>query len=116
MPEVHDRVREFWDADAATYDATPSHAISDPLESAAWRQALADALPHPPARILDAGAGTGALSLLAAELGFDVTAFDLSPGMLAQAERKAVDRGLDRRMRFVVGSVAEPPTGPFDPR
>jgi hypothetical protein len=31
MPEVSDRIRAFWDADAATYDATPSHAISDPL-------------------------------------------------------------------------------------
>ena len=114
MGEVSDRIREFWDADAATYDATPSHAISDPVESAAWRQILAEVLPEPPARVLDAGAGTGALSLLVAELGHEVTAFDLSPGMLAQAERKAADRGLDARMTFVVGSVAEPPPGPFD--
>jgi len=114
MAEVSDRIRDFWDADAATYDATPSHAISDPLESAAWRQALRDALPEPPATILDAGAGTGALSLLAAELGYDVTALDLSSGMLAQAERKARERGVDARMRFVVGSVDEPPDGPFD--
>jgi SAM-dependent methyltransferase len=114
MPEVSDRIREFWDADAATYDATPSHAILDPVGAAAWRQVLIEALPEPPALVLDAGAGTGALSLLAAELGYDVTAFDLSSGMLAQAERKAADRGLDARMRFVVGSVTEPPSGPFD--
>jgi SAM-dependent methyltransferase len=114
MPEVSDRIRAFWDADAATYDATPSHAISDPLESATWRQILREVLPEPPAHVLDAGAGTGALSLLAAELGYDVTALDLSSGMLAQAERKAGDRGLDERMRFVVGSVTEPPEGPFD--
>lgn len=114
MSGVPERIREFWDADAATYDATPSHAISDPVESAAWRQVLREALPEPPATVLDAGAGTGALSLLAADLGYDVTAFDLSPGMLARAERKAADRGLDARMRFVVGSVDEPPDGPFD--
>jgi SAM-dependent methyltransferase len=114
MPEVSDRIREFWDADAATYDATASHAISDPLESATWRQILREVLAEPPALVLDAGAGTGALSLLAAELGYDVTALDLSSGMLAQAERKAADRGLDQRMRFVVGSVTEPPEGPFD--
>ena len=114
MAEVSDRIRDFWDADAATYDATPSHAISDPVESAAWRQILAEVLPPSPALVLDAGAGTGALSLLAAELGHDVTALDLSSGMLAQAQRKATERGLEGRMRFVVGSVDEPPEGPFD--
>ncbi len=111
---VHDRIRDFWDRDAHTYDATPSHAISDPLEAAAWRQALREALPEPGALVLDIGAGTGALSLLAAELGYEVTALDLSPGMLGKAESKAKERGLDERMRFVVGSAMEPPDGPFD--
>ena len=114
MADVHHRIREFWDADAHTYDSAKSHAISDPLEAAAWRQALREALPEPGATVLDVGAGTGALSLLAAELGYRVTALDLSPGMLGQAERKAKERGLDERMTFVVGSAAEPPTGPFD--
>ena len=114
MPGVSDRIREFWDEDARTYDDTTSHAISDPLESATWRQALREALPEPPARILDVGAGAGALSLLAAELGFEVTSLDLSAGMLAQAERKAADRGLSDAMRFVVGSAEEPPDATFD--
>lgn len=114
MADVHDSIREYWDRDAHTYDATRSHAVSDPLEAAAWRQALREALPDPPASVLDAGAGTGALSLLAAELRHDVTALDLSAGMLAKAERKAKERGLEERMRFVVGSATEPPAGPFD--
>jgi SAM-dependent methyltransferase len=114
MPDVHDSIRDFWDRDSHTYDATKSHAVSDPLEAAAWRQALREALPEPGARVLDAGAGTGALSLLAAELGYEVTALDLSPGMLARAELKAKERGLEERMRFVVGSAVEPPRGPFD--
>lgn len=112
--DVHDRIRDFWDEDSHTYDATPSHAISDPLEAAAWRQALREALPEPGAKVLDIGAGTGALSLLAAELGYEVTALDLSPGMLGRAEGKAKERGLDERMHFVVGSAMEPPAGPFD--
>ena len=66
--DVHDRIRDYWDRDSDTYDETRSHAISDPLEAAAWRQALADALPGPGSKVLDVGAGTGALSLLAAEL------------------------------------------------
>jgi ubiquinone/menaquinone biosynthesis C-methylase UbiE len=114
MDDVSERIREFWDRDSATYDDTKSHAISDPLESAAWRQALRDSLPEPTATVLDVGAGTGALSLLAAELGFEVTSLDLSAGMLARAETKAAERGLEERMRFVVASATEPPDGPFD--
>jgi SAM-dependent methyltransferase len=113
MADVHDRIREFWDDDAHTYDSSTSHAVSDPLEAAAWMQALHEALPHGEAHVLDVGAGTGALSLLAAELGHRVTALDVSSRMLAHAERKAVERGIDSRMRFVVGSAAEPPPGPF---
>lgn len=112
--DVHDRIRDYWDRDSDTYDETRSHAISDPLEAAAWRQALADALPGPGSKVLDVGAGTGALSLLAAELGYEVTALDLSTGMLGRAELKAKERGVDERMRFVVGSGTEPPDGPFD--
>jgi ubiquinone/menaquinone biosynthesis C-methylase UbiE len=110
--DIHDHIREYWDRDSETYDRSPAHAITDEVETATWRQALASALPVPPARILDAGAGTGALSILAAELGHDVTALDLSPGMLAHAREKASMRGLS--LTFVVGSVSEPPTGPFD--
>ena len=109
-----DRIREFWDADASTYDATKSHSISDPLERAAWRQVLSEALPRPPAWVLAVGAGTGSLALLAAELGYAITALDLSPGMLAEAERKANAMGLADRVTYVVGSASEPPPGPFD--
>jgi ubiquinone/menaquinone biosynthesis C-methylase UbiE len=112
MTDLHERIREWWDRDAHTYDGSPSHAISDPLEAAAWRRVLREALPEPPARVLDVGAGTGALALLAAELGHRVTALDLSEGMLAVAKRKAAERGLE--LDFVVGRAAEPPPGPFD--
>ena len=112
MGDVHDDLRAFWDRDAATYDLAASHAVSDPLEEAAWRAALRRSLPEPGARVLDVGAGTGSLSLLAAELGYRVTALDLSPGMLAKARAKAVDRGLE--IEFVEGPATQPPEGPFD--
>jgi SAM-dependent methyltransferase len=112
MTEIHDRIREWWDADADVYDHAPSHAASDPVEAAAWRAALQDALPSPPADVLDVGAGTGAMSLLAAELGYRVTALDLAPAMLDQARSKAETRGLD--LTFVLGRADEPPRGPFE--
>jgi ubiquinone/menaquinone biosynthesis C-methylase UbiE len=110
--EVHQRLREWWDADAETYDQAASHSVSDPVEAAAWRQALLRHLPAPPARILDVGAGTGSMSLLAAQLGHRVTALDLSPGMLSRARQKADAAGLE--LETVVGPADRPPDGPFD--
>lgn len=110
--DVQERIRQFWNEDAETYDRSPSHSISHPAEASAWRAALARHLPPSPSRVLDAGAGTGAISLLVAELGHEVTALDLSPEMLSRAAQKASRRGLD--IEVVVGSVLQPPPGPFD--
>jgi SAM-dependent methyltransferase len=112
VSDVHETIRDWWDRDSHTYDDSRSHAVSDPLEAAAWRQALTEAFPEPGSRVLDVGAGTGALSMLAAELGHRVTALDVSDGMLAVARRKAEERGLE--LEFVTGSAMSPPPGPFD--
>ena len=111
MTDVHDRIREFWDRDAATYDLSASHAVSDPLEAATWRAVLRGVLPEPPATVLDVGAGTGSLSVLAAEIGYRVTSLDLSDAMLAKAREKAEARRLE--LSFEVGSAMTPPAGPF---
>jgi ubiquinone/menaquinone biosynthesis C-methylase UbiE len=111
MTDAKDRLLEFWEHSAATYDRSPSHALSDPGEATAWREALRHHLPPPGARILDAGAGTGSLALLAAELGYKVTALDFSESMVDLAREKAMNRGLE--IEFVVADVTEPPSGPF---
>jgi 2-polyprenyl-3-methyl-5-hydroxy-6-metoxy-1,4-benzoquinol methylase len=112
MDDLRDTIRGYWDADAETYDRSPSHSLSDPVEAEVWQEALRRHLPPPGATVLDAGAGAGALTLLAAGLGYRVTALDFSPAMLEQARWKAADRSLD--VEFVVGDVTEPPPGPFD--
>lgn len=110
--DVLERIRAFWEADAAVYDRSASHRLAEPVEAAAWRAALLRHLPPPPARVLDVGAGTGAMSLLAAGLGYRVTALDFSPAMLAGASSKAAAAGLE--IEAVVGTALEPPDGPFD--
>ena len=45
MAQVHDRIRDWWDRDARTYDRSASHAMTDPVEAAAWRAALQRFLP-----------------------------------------------------------------------
>ena len=76
------------------------------------RPRLRRLLPAPPARVLDAGAGTGFLSLLLAREGYRVTALDLAPAMLAQLREKAQRRELI--VETVEGSAAEPPGDGYD--
>jgi SAM-dependent methyltransferase len=107
-----DGIRAFWDRDAATYDADPSHHPSTAAERAAWNAMLARHLPPAPARVLDVGAGTGFLSLIVAGLGHHVTAVDLSDEMLQRLRRKADATGL--AVDTVHAPAHEPPPGPFD--
>ena len=63
------------------------------------------------ARILDAGCGTGALSVEAARRGADVVATDLSPTLVKLAqERLPPDLSID----FRVGDMLDPRLGRFD--
>ncbi|MFL5792156.1 MAG: class I SAM-dependent methyltransferase, partial [Actinomycetota bacterium] len=109
--EPHETIQRWWDDDAPVYDDSAGHAISDPVEAAAWRRALEVTLPDPVSRILDVGTGTGSLALLIAELGHAVTGLDLSEGMLERARSKADEAGA--AIVFVHGRAEEPPPGPF---
>ena len=108
LPEI----RQFWDVDAATYDRSASHHPSTALARAAWARALERLLPPPPSRVLDVGAGTGFLTLLAAGLGHRVTALDLSAQMLDRLRAKAAAAGLD--VETVEAPADQPPDGGFD--
>src|ERR1035438_10202484 len=68
--DLERRVREYWDLDAATSDHSPGHDPQTPVELAVWAATLRRLLPPPAARVLDAGAGTGFLSLLLAREGY----------------------------------------------
>jgi ubiquinone/menaquinone biosynthesis C-methylase UbiE len=112
MPTLTDEIRSFWDEDAATYDLSAHHRPASPAVHAAWLAALARALPARPAHVLDCGAGTGFLSLMAARLGHRVTAVDVSPAMLDRLRAAACRAGLE--IDAVEGRVEEPPNAGFD--
>ena len=109
---MSEEIRQFWDEDAAVYDNSAEHHPRRLQERAAWGGTLRRLLPDPPARVLDAGAGTGFLSLLLAGQGYEVTAMDLSPGMLEVLRAKAARLGL--AVQAVQADAVSPPNGPFD--
>jgi ubiquinone/menaquinone biosynthesis C-methylase UbiE len=95
-----------WDAEAESFDEPADHGLRNPAVRHAWRELLLAHLPEPPARIADLGCGTGTLSVLLAEAGYEVDGLDFSPRMVELAERK-VD-GL-AGVRVVQGDAFEPP-------
>jgi SAM-dependent methyltransferase len=109
MDEIFDEIRTFWDADAPTYDNARGHHPTNPAVMATWASALEHLLGPPPVRVLDVGAGTGFLSLIAARLGHRVTSLDISEEMLGNLEKAAGDEGLE--IDVVVGNAARPPKG-----
>lgn len=80
------------------------------------RATLLDWLPADLAgrRVLDAGCGTGALAVAAAQRGAHVTAIDLSPNLVELArERIGADVGAGH-IDFRVGDMFDPALGRFD--
>lgn len=101
-----------WDAEAATFDDEPHHALDDPLLRSVWWDVLEPVVPAPPSRVADLGCGTGSLSVLLAERGHTVVGVDVSPRMLDRARTKARRAGVD--VAFVVGDASAPPIAPVD--
>jgi predicted TPR repeat methyltransferase len=84
-----DELREEYERIASVYD----HELAGPSDyvSPAAVAAVCTRLLERDARILDAGAGTGLLGSALVERGFtSLDALDLSPAMLAEAERKGI--------------------------
>jgi len=97
--------QDLWDAQAATFDEQPDHGLRDPEVRAAWADLLLPLLPPVPAAVVDLGCGTGSLSVLLAEAGYDVCGVDLSGRMLDEAGKKAAGMAVDLQL----GDAAEPP-------
>lgn len=95
-----------WDAEADSFDLAADHGLADAAVRVAWRDLLLGVLPEPPARVADLGCGTGTLSALLGEAGFEVDGVDFSPRMVELARRKARGQGA---VRFVQADAFDPP-------
>jgi magnesium-protoporphyrin O-methyltransferase len=80
------------------------------------RQTLLDWLPFDlrNARVLDAGCGTGALSLAAARRGATVVAIDLAPNLIEIARQRTAQESLSGSIEFRSGDMLSTALGRFD--
>ncbi len=86
---LKETIRNFWNKSSPNYDTYFGHGLNYCEEKQAWLALLKEVVGTAPVKILDAGAGTGFLALLLAELGHEVTAVDLAEGMLNEGKKKA---------------------------
>lgn len=105
---VTEETRAYWDAQAAGFDDEADHGLRDPVVRAAWTELLLPLLPPAPARVADLGCGTGTVSTLFADHGYDVHGVDVSPAMVERATSKSVGSSA----RFDIGDAAAPPIAP----
>jgi len=89
-PNTAVAMANHWDTRAWRFDPAASHI----RHAAAWRKVFNTALGDVPKDLTDLGCGTGACSLLTAELGHRVTGIDGSKEMLGHALKEAEQRKL----------------------
>jgi len=95
---VKQHVAAHWNRRAPTFDDDFGHSIRTRDERAAWDRILDLVLPGRGALdALDAGCGTGFLAFELAARGHRVTGVDFAPAMIAEARRKAAERGISAR-------------------
>ena len=99
---------------AVSYDPITQYAL--PPGETLVRQSLIDAIQSKPRRILDVGCGTGSTTLLLKQAfpSAEVMGLDLSPYMLAVAEHKAKQAGLDIQWRHGNAEHTGLPEASFD--
>jgi len=104
------RLSAQWDEAADTFDDEVDHGLVNQDVRQAWMRVLGSLLPDPPARVADLGCGTGSVSVLLAESGYEVLGLDFSPRMIerAQAKAAATNCGATLRIGFRIGDATAP--------
>jgi ubiquinone/menaquinone biosynthesis C-methylase UbiE len=111
MTDIQSKITAVWDRAAERYDTHTGHGLNTERERRAWTDALRALLAPPPADVLEVGAGTGAMSLLLASMGYRVRGIDLSEKMVGRARQKATD-AIVADVRFEIGDALDPSGAP----
>ncbi len=115
MSSYYQNVVEYFDQKAAAYDDVDQQlywVLSDKFFKAVLHKELgADLSIKKNVQLLDAGAGTGRWTMVLEDLfGDKITGgqlMDISPKMLAEAEKKIIQKGLDKKYSCSVGNIED---------
>src|SRR5215831_11855346 len=108
---IKQQVAAHWGRRAAHFDDDFGHSVRTEAERVAWDRILDIVLAGRAAlEALDAGCGTGFLSLELAARGHRVTGIDFAPAMLREARRKAA--ACEAAIRFEEADAEQLPFAP----
>ena len=112
---VKQQVAAHWGRRAAHFDEDFGHSIRTAAERAAWDRIFDLVLAgRSGLDVLDAGCGTGFLSLELASRGHRVTGVDFAPAMLVEARRKAAEQSVAVRFEEADAEPLPFSPGSFD--
>lgn len=103
---IKSNITGLWNKAYANYDECYAHGLKSEGEKKEWIRFLKSVVPKNCEKILDVGAGTGFVSLLLAELGYNCKGLDLSENMLSRAKVKAKKAGFFN-VQFVIGDAED---------
>ena len=107
--EELENVRKEWDELSKRYDMYFTTFEGKLDRYLKWRVIKENLPENKAARILDAGGGTGIVTLPLAKMGYRVTLCDLSPGQLRVAEDKLRKQGLLEKVEIKEADIAALP-------
>lgn len=112
---LREEIKSYWSARAATFDQSPGHEIFSEEERRAWHGLIIRHLGRGEGRrALDLACGTGVVSHLMDDLGYDVTGLDWAEPMLERARAKAKTRGRTIAFRIADAENTMEPDGSYD--
>jgi len=102
--DLREEIKAYWSQRAASFDLSPWHDVVNEEEREAWHALIIRHLGQGEGRrALDLASGTGIISLLMDDVGFQVTGLDWSQNMLDLARSKAKKQG--RTINFMLGDA-----------